>query len=456
MRTTARHRAVKALTVVTAVVAGPAAGQKTAWAWGTIEHKEIGSIAYAQACADLGAAPAVRDTTDLGVRERFQFLCGNNVAVLARLYGDATAVAGDFLGHPSEFLTHVGAWRFSSKKYYYLLALENSEHFNPMATRSWRSYHQEAIALALTAGHEQGLASVGNWELAVYESAFADHYLHDSFASGHMGFNRPASSAAAAVTFHNAWNARGRIVTDRAGRRWQTYGDGRLDSPGNEDGRAHVIYAATMSVHHLLRAFVLGQPSPDEELAIWRAVPFTVEAPELFVGATELFTGQDAAPERQLEPLLAMLRPARKDTVLDTRVWSLAPFEHPSEAIVAAVAGFDLAVPRLPVQGTIAGGATLREAGGGHSAVLDTGVLVPLGLSVDGLISHQLNVTASWIFRSRLATALHAEYQGNVELGPGLITLQVGLSELFPGAHFGWYGSLGLGYTFTAAGGGAF
>ena len=119
---------------------------------------------------------------------------------------------------------------------YYLLALENSAHFNPTSTRSWAEYHQQAIVYALAGAAGEGLTSVEQLQLALFESAFADHYLQDSFAAGHMGFNRAASSAAAAKSFHDAWNARGRVATDRAGHRWVTFGDGRLDNPANEEG----------------------------------------------------------------------------------------------------------------------------------------------------------------------------------------------------------------------------
>ncbi len=164
-----------------------------------------------------GGVPRNGGAPGAGVKARFDRVCGANLPVLARLYGDATAIAGDFLGDPSEFLSHAGAWRFHSNKSYYLLALENSAHFNPTSTRSWADYHQQAIAYALAGAAGEGLTTVEQFQLALFESAFADHYLQDSFAAGHMGFNRAASSAAAAKSFHDAWNARGRVATDRAG-----------------------------------------------------------------------------------------------------------------------------------------------------------------------------------------------------------------------------------------------
>src|SRR6185503_18640324 len=97
---------------------------------------------------------------DPTVAARLERVCGANLPVLARLYGDGTAIAGDFLGHPSEFLSQTGAWRFSSKKHYWLLALENSQHFNPTSTRAWAEYHQQAVAYALAAAAAPGVAAV--------------------------------------------------------------------------------------------------------------------------------------------------------------------------------------------------------------------------------------------------------------------------------------------------------
>ena len=422
--------------------------------WGTVEHRQIGSTAYTQACAEITASVAAMKTPASGVGTRLEIACGRNTAAMADIYGDATAIAGDFLADPSEFMSQSGAWRFKSKRSYYLLALENSEHFNPMSTRSWADYHSRAVDEALAGARAQGLETTRRAQLAIQESAFADHFLQDSFAAGHMGFNRTASSAAASKSYHDAWNDRGRVVSDRNGDRWVTFGDGWLNRPENEDGRRHVQAAATMSIRNVLHAFVIGERDPAEELALWRALPFTIQAPERNVGVIELFTRTEDPGDRQLVPLVKAIRPVRKDTVLRACVWSAAPFSETADDVTAAVAGFELAVPYVPAQTYLGAGATLREPGGSHSVVLDTGMLFPLGLSFSGLVSHQLNTTASWLFRSSLVTIIHAEYQMNIELGDVLINLQVGLAELLPDPRTGWYTAFGIGYTFSAAGGG--
>jgi hypothetical protein len=425
-----------------------------AGAWATTEHQELGRAAYLRACTELGAIVAARHAAPAAAG-RLEIACGKNVEVLAEIYGDAAALAGDFLEEPSEFISQAGAWRFNSRKSYWLLALENSQHFNPMATRSWAEYHAAALREARAASAVDGLPTVTGFELALHESAFADHFLTDAFAAGHMGFNRTASGAAASKAFHDAWNTRGRVVTDRNGGRWMTYGDGRLDRPQNAEARRHVMDAATLSVRGVLRAFVLGERSADEELAVWNALPFAIEAPELDVDVAEMFERPEGAAERRLVPLVTTIRPVRKDTVVTAVVWSAAPFSDAGEDVTAAVAGLELAVPRMPAQVHLGAGGTLREAGGGHSAVVDAGFLVPLGIGFRGLLSHQLNVMASWLIGGRLSTLVDADYQLNVELGDLLLAGRGGVVGFFPARQIGWFAGAGLGLTFSAAGGGA-
>jgi hypothetical protein len=443
---------------VTGFVAGSAAllAPARARAWGSFEHQEIGRSSYLRACEDVATAVVARAASAPGVATRLEIACGRNRAALGDIYGDATAIAGDFLGEPSEFISQAGAWRFKSKKSYLLLALENSQHFNPMATQEWAKYHAKAVDEALAGARAEGLAMLEKFQLMLQENAFADHFLQDSFAAGHMGFNRTATSAAAAKSFHDTWNARGRVVSDRAGGRWITFGDGRLDRPDNQDARRHVMDAATLSVRNVVRAFVLGERAPDEELAIWRSLPFAIEAPELDVGVVEIFKRTDTGADKQLVPLITTVRPARKDTVAVACVWTAASFGDPDDDVTAAVGGLELAVPRVPAQTYLGAGGTLREPGGTHSFVADTGVVVPFEVSLGTLMSHQLNAAVSWLIRHRLSAVAHVEYQMNLELGDVLLNLHLGIAELFPQPRTGWYAAAGIGYTFSAAGGGAF
>ncbi len=429
------------------------AASTRAHAWATREHQEIGTESYRAACAIVDRVVSQLQNVDDGVHERLEIACGPR-SQLARLYGDATAIAGDFVGHPSEVLSPQGAWRFSSRRYYYLLALENSEHFNPLSTESWREFHEAALTEALRGAGSEGLPRVDAWEQAVRENAYADHLLQDSFAAGHMGFNRRGSSAAAAKGFHDYWNAHGRVVYDRAGHVWTAYGDGKLDDPVNAAARRHVFDAATSSVRGLVQTFVLGRRYPEQGLETWRALPFTIEAPALLVDAEGLVEGHATSGDSDQVPLAAAVLPARKNTVGHAGIWVAAPFSGGITA--AAAANLELAIPVLPAQATFGAGATFAEPDGGHAFVTEFGLLAPLGLSADGLVSHEIEAAVSLLFGKPFATMVHVEYQGNLELGTALLFCHLGLAEFFPQARTGWYAAIGLGVAFSAAGGGAF
>jgi hypothetical protein len=153
------------------VAAGLLLVPATATGWATSEHQQLGRTAYAQACREITAEVTARASPAPSVRTRAEMACGRNADALADIYGDATALAGDFLGEPSEFLSQAGAWRFKSKKSYYLLALENSAHFNPMSTQSWADFHGKAVDEALAGARAEGLETVRRFKLAVQESA---------------------------------------------------------------------------------------------------------------------------------------------------------------------------------------------------------------------------------------------------------------------------------------------
>lgn len=447
-RTKRARSATAALALI--VLAAPAVAR----AWGTAEHLEVGTASYRGACEIVERAIA-KLAPDAGARQRFDMACGS-LDQMARLYGDGTAVAGDYVGHSSELFAPSGAWRFSSRTHYYWLALENSEHFNPFSTESWREFHGTALADALRAATAEGLPRIDAWVKALRENAYADHLLQDSFAAGHMGFNRRASSAAAAKSFHDYWNARGRAVTDRGGQSWITYGDGRLNTEANAGGRKHLLDAATSSVRDLVMTFVLARRIPDDEIATWRMLPFTIEAPELLVDTAELIERRATTRYNQQVPLAAAVLPARKNTVGHARVWAAAPFSGSDDPLVAATANVELAIPVLPAQASFGAGGTLSQPNGKHAAVADFGLLGPLLLTFDGLLSHEVEAGVSVLFGKPTSTLLRLEYQLNVELGDALLMLNGGLVEFLPDPRTGWFAAAGLGWVFSAAGGGAF
>jgi hypothetical protein len=418
--------------------------------WDYIEHASLGDESYRAACEKLRAE--IPATADAAVRTRLDIAC-DNLPIAAQLYGQATALAGDLFGGPTDFLSTRAGWKIASRKSYYTLALGNSTHFHPYATREWWRYHSASVTHAIEASKKTGLAAVNGLQLALFESAFADHFLHDAFSSGHMGFNRTASSVAASLVYHDRWNAKGRTIRDRLGRSWKTYGDGHLDSPENKDGRAHAVGVATLSIEGVLRAFVLGTSDPDHELQIWRAFPYVIEAPET-PSLTDRIIGDDELDTSKLDPLEAINWPARKDSVIDLTFLTTGRLEN-EQPTTAILGGYYLSLPRIPVPLHLGAGITLPNGDRGVHFAAEVGLTAQLGLTNDGILDHQLCAGALWDVRYKtLAGSIWGGYLLDVELGRTLIQLQLGPAFVAPDREIGFVASLGIARVLSAAGGG--
>lgn len=428
-------------------------GSTDAHAWNYVEHVDLGGEGYRLACGELARRLAAKpDRTDSGeIQVRYQIACGN-LGVVSQLYGQATGLAGDYLKRPKDLLSASVGKKIASRKNYLRLALVNSSHFHPLAPRVWREHHQQAIAYAIEGASRTGLGAIEMFEQAFYYSAFADHFLHDSFVSGHMGFNRAASSVSASLAFHNEWNRRGRTVRNRDGESWKTYGDGRLNRKENATGRAHALEAAKLSILSVLIAFVEGKPAPSIDIETWRKLPFVIDAPSL-PSLTDRLIGDEEEAEH-LHPLGAINRPARKDKVMDVRVLAAGRFER-EDPLVAGLFGFNLSLPRLPTRTRLAGGVSLPRNDEDPHLVLEFGFLRGLGLTADGMLTHQLTAGILWeAKKDEFAGSIHATYQFTVELGLDLLRLEVGPAFLFPEHELGFMAGISYGRVFSASGGG--
>jgi hypothetical protein len=415
------------------------------------EHRAIGSEAYLAACQRL---MSIKER-DPDTRSRFDIACGN-VATEAFLYGQANAVSGDFLADPKYFLTALGVSVVTSRRNYWRLALTNIAHFHPLATREWRSFHQDAVTEALAAAKLQGSAQIEAFEQAFYDSAFGDHFLQDSFAAGHMGFDRSASSAAAAKGFHDVWNARGRLVSNRRGAVWRTYGDGRLDRPENHDGRAHVVAASTDSVYGVLSAFVLGEYDPAPDLAVWNEVAYTIEDPEILPTLEKLFGGSESLERPEMLPLMAVKFPALKDGILGAWAPFAFTFEHASHPSGAVVFGGDLLIPGLGMRIEAGAGLGFEGAFERPRLAIDAGLVVGAGYSWSGLVSHDLDLGALMLIDGNVDATLRLSYRPTIEAGDWLLRLDIGPAYHVNSNDFGLYTGIGISRVMHVAGGGFF
>jgi hypothetical protein len=433
---------------VLAALGGLLADPGPARAWYYSEHLALGSEAYAAACNHI--AGRLGDAPDPQMRIRYGIAC-DNLDITAALYGQATALAGDHFDRPQDFLATGAGWKVASRKQYYGLALANTTHFHPAAPREWRRYHKQALDDALAASRARGMDAVDGLQKALFENAFADHFLADSFSAGHMGFNRAASSVAASLVFHRTWNRRGRIVRDRNGVSWRTYGDGRLEDPRNAAGRAHVLAASTVSIEGVLSTFVLGVRDSDHELVIWRTLPFVIDAPELPSVLDRLFG--DGEEGRHLHPLSAINWPAHKDQVIDLRTLITGPVSggHP---LIAQLVGFHASLPLVSTRVHVGVGGTVPYGPRELHLAGDVGLTTHLGNTASGIFDHQLGAGAIWEVRRRPAGSVWCGYIVNVEAGVNLLQLQIGPAFVVPEQEIGYAVGIAFARVLSAAGGG--
>ena len=57
----------------------------TAEAWATVEHQQIGRVAYSLACAEITSVVAAMKSSPTGVGTRLEIACGRNTATLAEI-----------------------------------------------------------------------------------------------------------------------------------------------------------------------------------------------------------------------------------------------------------------------------------------------------------------------------------------------------------------------------------
>jgi hypothetical protein len=431
--------------IVIALAATPAFG------WRGREHRALGAESYRAACGRLAK---VKDR-DPQTAQRYEVACGN-LDAQSLMYGQGTAVSGDFTSEPSDLRTAMGAMTLPKLTNYFRLALTNHAHFQPLATREWRVFHQEAVAVALAASKKQGAAQLEGFEEAFYDSAFGDHFLQDSFAAGHMGFNRPGSSAGASKRFHDWWGREGRWVMNRRGAKWKTYGDGRLDIPANRDARAHVLAACTESVYGVLAAFVLGEFDPAADLAVWNEVAFTIEDRELLPDLETLFAGSETLDNPEFFPLLSVKRPAIKDRVIGA--WSVftMSFDNTDDMGGALLFGGDLLVPKIKTRAEIGAGVGFEGRPTHPRFAIDAGFVRGLSHTHQGLISHELDLGTFLLIDGGIDVTARLSYRLNIEAGEWMLRFDLGPAFNFDRSDFGFYSAIGISRVIGAAGGGGF
>jgi len=324
------------------------------------EHIWIGSSGAELACRDLRADGKLFDRT--------MFLSIKRRRTDDRLsYGELVALSGDFYGSPNAFYDEEPAalpWLWEDNdlsdlreifaeelawiearqrgrggeaypdnnlrmawnaKSYIELALDNTAHFGWHNVLAYARHHETALDLARRAhGHEDD-----TWRRGLLTNAFADHFLTDGFAAGHVrvpraeirawgerrGYSEKLVGALSKLlhdqdghvsSLHSAEEAGreqtdGLRVTNAAGASWFTFCDGQLFLPpgaAQSPAVATPVRAVAESVKELLLAWREGA-DPAGAFAATTHVPFPhPQAPFLI----EKFTS--AMPAAQFDRLV--------------------------------------------------------------------------------------------------------------------------------------------------------
>lgn len=156
---------------------------------------------------------------------------------------------------------------------YLLLAVNNFDHFGVDAVAAYRAGHAVAIdaAVAARASLDAGTAqdaAASLLEKALAMNAFADHFLTDLFAAGHLRTPRrrlaeqnggePKEGAAMAKSQHAEDNAYGLFVSNALGERWHCTGDATLLTPAGDANRRRALAAVRTSAQEVIEAFRNG------------------------------------------------------------------------------------------------------------------------------------------------------------------------------------------------------
>lgn len=351
---------------------------EVARAWDFTEHRYIGESSFEAACRRLENKYRI----DVPMLARLELACGprdvhGKPRTRAQLYGQATAVAGDHLSSPDEFLSNTAPELVHSFFKYVGLALENESHFVPSAPRNWRTFHLkgEQLAVGCRARDLEGLTLQAEFEHAFYNQAFGDHFLQDSFSAGHSGFARVASRPSVAGAMHDKFNAIGRRLQDGRGEIWYAFGDGRLRDVRNGANLRRILAAAEQSVSTFLEAYLTGEVQDRGDLEIYARFPNAASGESDCEDLKP--TDRDAVKCNDSLPLAISIQDgARVDESAALEMISVADRWHPDTNLTGAAVAFGTGPARTSL-GFYFG---LTDVAGADLATLGvgTGLDVPL------------------------------------------------------------------------------
>ena len=278
---------------VGAQAAGP--GRPALAALDPISSAQFPEQAFSAAYLTLANAPSAELDAILKVMDEEQqaidaaVAAGRQPSAAYRKLGDSLSYkwneitgGGPASGGVLSVLTHPGR--------YINLATVNMDHFGADAVTAYLAGHGLAVKQAAQLqGQDPNSRAVQMKLLQCYGfNAFADHFLTDLFAGGHVRTPRRAlwvtpqtiagETGLLARAAHNEENEDGLHVQNARGDQWIAYGDGKELDDVNRPNFAKAIAAVQASADEVYQAFVTGvgtAPSPPSALQYIPTLDFT-------------------------------------------------------------------------------------------------------------------------------------------------------------------------------------
>lgn len=421
--------------------------------WDGTEHQFLGTQAYHLAC--LAVRNSHQQPLPTNIKNRLNIACAQVGGLSAKngapftyeqLMGEWSALAADHTESPDQLTSIRLGDIVVDNRIFSRIVMTNYRHFYPASVTSWRTDHLKALQAAAVAADRSGIEMVEAFEEALTKEAFAQHYLQDSFAAGHMGFNRVASSNAAALTYHDKWSRRGRCVANAKNEAWYTFGDGALGQ--SQSGASHVVSAAATSMYDLLSTFVDGQTSPVEWQAIWDEFPATYND---YLTAENCVSGQGWPSLRTISMPAEAVVTYEVSTVTDSAI-----YRPTARGVMAGVSldsgAFNIGYRNIQTRYFTSVGFTTHQLGG-HAFLLDLGQVAHVGTSMRGALTHELGFgELLYYMRSNSSSpcgcygnvSYRVLYAANIEIGRVFVRLQTGVAHArgSTGPHI----SMGLGF----------
>jgi hypothetical protein len=197
-------------------------------------------------------------------------------------------------------------WRRKTPGYLGLARI-NWDHFGADARTAYNAGHSKALDVAVA----------GDLEHAYAMNAFADHFLEDSFAAGHLRTPRrylhskiwPVPDFCAKL-MHDEDNAISLSVENPAGEAWTAYGDGRGLDVADSENKKRCLEALQVSANEVYNAWKTKTKPSKPNHGAW------VHAPTL----------KSSQGPQTLAPLVKDGK--RRATITDRRDWSFTSSWH--------------------------------------------------------------------------------------------------------------------------------